>query len=62
MVIWIFLKLQKNQQNEKILTLSKPEKLNELWPYIKKQIDIDNQVFLDLSVNRRVDIFRLFFC
>ena len=37
---------EKPAKRKKILTLSKPEKkLNELWPYIKKQIDIDNQVF-----------------
>ncbi len=30
----------------KILTLSKPEKkINELWPFIKKQLENDNQVF-----------------
>ena len=31
---------------KKIITLSKPEnKMNELWPYIKKQIENDNQIF-----------------
>ena len=31
---------------KKIITLSKPEKkIEELWPYIKKQIEIGNQVF-----------------
>ena len=33
-------------KRKKIITLSKPEKkINELWPFIKKQIEIDNQVF-----------------
>ncbi len=31
---------------KKIITLSKPEsKMNELWPYIKKMIENDNQIF-----------------
>ena len=37
---------EKPLNRKKILTLSKPEKkINELWPFIKKQINIDNQVF-----------------
>ena len=37
---------EKPSQRKKILTLSKPEKkINELWPFIKKQLNIDNQVF-----------------
>ena len=38
----------------------KPEKkINELWPFIKKQIEIDNQV-LGLSFDRGIILFRLF--
>ena len=37
---------EKPSHRKKILTLSKPEKkINELWPFIKKQLDINNQVF-----------------
>ena len=37
---------EKPAQRKKINTLSKPEKkINELWPYIKKQIINNNQVF-----------------
>ena len=37
---------EKPALRKKIITLSKPEKkINELWPYIKKQIENDNQVF-----------------
>ena len=37
---------EKPANRKKILTLSKPEKkISELWPFIKKQIDIDNQIF-----------------
>ena len=37
---------EKPANRKKILTFSKPEKkINELWPFIKKQIDADNQVF-----------------
>ena len=37
---------EKPAQRKKILTLSKPEKkVSELWPFIKKQIEINNQVF-----------------
>jgi len=37
---------EKPSKRKKILTLSKPEKkINELWPFIKKQIEINNQVF-----------------
>ncbi|MEC7136381.1 MAG: ATP-dependent DNA helicase RecG [Pseudomonadota bacterium] len=37
---------EKPSKRKKIITLSKPEKKsNELWPFIKKQINIDNQVF-----------------
>ena len=37
---------EKPAKRKKIITLSKPEKkINELWPFIKKQILNDNQVF-----------------
>ena len=37
---------EKPAKRKSIITLSKPEKkINELWPYIKKQIEINNQVF-----------------
>ena len=37
---------EKPAKRKKILTLSKPEKkISELWPFIKKQIDISNQIF-----------------
>ena len=37
---------EKPSNRKKIITLSKPEsKINELWPFIKKQIISDNQVF-----------------
>jgi ATP-dependent DNA helicase RecG len=37
---------EKPAKRKKIITLSKPEKkIDELWPFIKKQIEIDNQVF-----------------
>jgi ATP-dependent DNA helicase RecG len=37
---------EKPSKRKKIITLSKPEKkINELWPFIKKQIENDNQVF-----------------
>ena len=37
---------EKPSKRKKIITLSKPEKkINELWPYIKKQIEVGNQVF-----------------
>ena len=41
MEIWIFQKInQKPSIRKKIITLSKPErKINELWPYLKKQIE-----------------------
>ena len=46
MVIWIYLKLMKNLLKKKIITLSKPEKkIDELWPFIEKQIKQNNQVF-----------------
>ena len=35
-----------NINRKKIITLSKPEeKINELWPFIKKQISNKNQIF-----------------
>tara|TARA_B100000886_G_scaffold114838_2_gene77257 strand:+ start:8501 stop:10543 length:2043 start_codon:yes stop_codon:yes gene_type:complete len=38
--------IEKPSDRKRIITLSKPEKKsNELWPFIKKQINIDNQVF-----------------
>ena len=38
--------IDKPMNRKQIITLSKPEKkMNELWPYIKKQIEIENQVF-----------------
>ena len=37
---------EKPAKRKKIITLSKPEKkINELWPYIKKQLDNKNQIF-----------------
>ena len=37
---------EKPARRKKIITLSKPEKkINELWPYIKKNIQIGNQIF-----------------
>ena len=37
---------QKPAKRKKIITLSKPErKMNEIWPFIKKQIEEDNQIF-----------------
>ena len=37
---------QKPSIRKKIITLSKPErKINELWPYLKKQIEEKNQIF-----------------
>ena len=37
---------EKPAKRKKIITLSKPEKkINELWPFIKKQISNNNQVF-----------------
>ena len=37
---------EKPAKRKKIITLSKPEKkINELWPYIKRQIDNYNQIF-----------------
>tara|TARA_Y100000768_G_scaffold257517_1_gene195800 strand:+ start:7669 stop:9714 length:2046 start_codon:yes stop_codon:yes gene_type:complete len=37
---------EKPAKRKKIITLSKPEKkINELWPFVKKQIENDNQVF-----------------
>ncbi len=37
---------EKPAKRKKIITLSKPEKkINELWPYIKKQINHQNQIF-----------------
>jgi ATP-dependent DNA helicase RecG len=37
---------EKPAKRKKIFTLSKPEKkVNELWPYIKKQINNQNQIF-----------------
>ncbi len=37
---------EKPLKRKKIITLSKPEKkIDELWPFIKKQIEVGNQVF-----------------
>ncbi len=37
---------QKPKSRKKILTFSKPEnKIDEIWPILKKQIQIDNQIF-----------------
>tara|TARA_A100001011_G_scaffold381745_1_gene450660 strand:+ start:325 stop:2379 length:2055 start_codon:yes stop_codon:yes gene_type:complete len=37
---------EKPAKRKKIITLSKPEKkINELWSFIKKQINLENQVF-----------------
>jgi len=38
--------IEKPLNRKKIITLSKPEKkINELWPFIKKQIKFRNQIF-----------------
>ncbi|MDB2353523.1 ATP-dependent DNA helicase RecG [Candidatus Pelagibacter bacterium] len=38
--------IEKPAKRKKIITLSKPEKkINEIWPFIKKQINEENQVF-----------------
>ena len=37
---------EKPSKRKKIITLSKPEKkMEELWPYIRKQISLENQIF-----------------
>ena len=37
---------EKPANRKNIITLSKPEKkINELWPFIKKQISNQNQIF-----------------
>ncbi len=37
---------EKPDKRKKIITLSKPEiKINEIWPFIKKKIETNNQVF-----------------
>ena len=37
---------EKPEKRKKIITLSKPEnKINDLWPYVKKEITNDNQIF-----------------
>ena len=37
---------EKPSKRKKIITLSKPEKkIHELWPYLQKQIDNENQIF-----------------
>ncbi len=37
---------EKPANRKKVITLSKPEKkINELWPFIKKQINLGNQIF-----------------
>ncbi len=38
--------IEKPAKRKRIITLSKPEKkINEIWPFIKKQIEDDNQIF-----------------
>ena len=38
--------LEKPAKRKKVITLSKPEKkVNELWSFINKQINLDNQIF-----------------
>jgi len=38
--------IEKPAKRKKIITLSKPEKkLYEIWPFVKKQIEDDNQIF-----------------
>ena len=38
--------IEKPAKRKRIITLSKPEKkINEIWPFIKKQIEADNQIF-----------------
>ena len=37
---------EKPAERKKIITLSKPEKkINELWPFIKKELKNKNQIF-----------------
>ena len=53
---------EKPALRKSIITLSKPEKkINELWPFIKKQIKNDNQVFWVCPLIEE-SFFRLFIC
>ena len=46
MEIYISKLSEKPSGRKRILTLSKPEnKINELWPFMKKQIDLRKQIF-----------------
>ena len=38
-------KIIEKPANRKIITLSNQKKINELWPFIKKQINYGNQIF-----------------
>ena len=57
-------KIKKNLlKKKKIITLSKPEKkINELWPFNKKQIEKNNQIFWVCPLIEESQIFRLFIC
>ena len=51
---------EKPDNRKKIITISKPEsKVDELWPYLKKQLIEKKSDILGLSSYRRVQIFRL---
>ena len=53
---------EKPKNRKKIITLSKPEsKINELWPFIKKKIFENNQVFWVCPLIEESSFFRLFF-
>ncbi len=54
---------EKPSNRKKIITISKPEsKINELWPYIKKQISIGNQIFWVCPLIKDSSFFELFIC
>ena len=52
---------EKPSKRKKIITLSKPEKkTDELWPFIKKQINSGNQVFWVCPLIEKICFFGLF--
>ena len=52
---------EKPAHRKKIITLSKPEKkIQELWPFIKKQVNEGNQIFWVCPLIEEVSIFRFF--
>jgi ATP-dependent DNA helicase RecG len=54
---------EKPAKRKKIITLSKPEKkINEIWPFIKKQINEKNQIFWVCPLIEESALFRLFIC